>query len=355
MPKLEVNSNIEFLKNFKNYFGFRHSDFGFFKTMRTKFTLTSRGHQIQLGTHTRIMGIVNVTPDSFSRDGCMRDKKNFQEYACRYALKQIRDGADIIDIGGESTRPGAPRVETKEEIRRIIPVIQKLSQRSKTPISVDTNKVTVAKAALDAGAHMINDIKGVKPNISLLKMTARYNAAIILMHIGKGTPRTMQKQITYRDIIQDILLSLGESIEKCLEIGIKSDRIIIDPGIGFGKTVEHNLIIMNRLKSFQKLKKPILLGTSRKSFIGHTLDRDVNQRLMGTAATIALGIHNGAHILRVHDVKAMKDVARMTDAIIKESADTGASARRAGPRQNSGQKHRKKTRVVLQGRVGTLP
>lgn len=284
--------------------------------MRKKFAVTARDQIIKLGIRTQIMGIVNVTPDSFSQDGCMKNTNNFVDKAYRYAQNHIKNGADILDIGGESTRPGAPRVESAEEIRRIIPVIQKLKRNTNIPISIDTNKTSVARVALDAGAHIINNIKGVQPKTSLLKMVARYNAAIILMHIGKGTPRTMQQKISYKDIITDISKSLRESIEKCLEFGIKSDRIIIDPGIGFGKTVEDSLMIMNHLNDFSKLNKPILLGTSRKSFIGTTLDRNINERLMGTAATIAIGIQNGAHIVRVHDIKAMKDIARMTDAII---------------------------------------
>jgi len=285
--------------------------------MRKSFILNARDVTIPLGHQTQIMGIVNVTPDSFSQDGCMRRAADWQAFACRYALRQLRDGADILDIGGESTRPGSARVSSDEEQRRIIPVIKRLMlSKHKPVISVDTNKADVAKASLDAGARIINDIKGTKSNRSLLKMVARYDAAIVLMHMGKGSPRTMQRQIHYQNILDDILNSLRDSIEKCLEIGIKSDRIVIDPGIGFGKTAEHNLLIMNRLEAFQKLHYPILLGTSRKSFIGHVLDKPVDQRDMGTAATVSVGIINGAHILRVHDVKKMTDVARMTDAII---------------------------------------
>lgn len=289
--------------------------------MRKTFTFTARHHQIVLGSHTKIMGIVNVTPDSFSKDGCMAQTKNFTDKAYRYALKQVRDGAHFLDIGGESTRPGSTRVEAREEMRRIVPVIAKLAQNPDLVISVDTNKTAVARAALDAGAHIINYIKGSRPAPALLKMVARYNAGIILMHMGKGTPRTMQRNIRYTDIIRGISISLRESIEKCFENGIKSDRIIVDPGIGFGKTVEHNLIIMNRLNIFSTLNMPILLGTSRKSFIGQVLNREVNERLMGTAATVVVGIQKGAHILRVHDVKAMCDVAAMTDAMLNETVN----------------------------------
>lgn len=287
--------------------------------MRKNFTVNARHHCLNLN-QTKVMGIINITPDSFSRDGCIRSSKDFHEHAYRLACKQIRDGADILDIGGESTRPGALRVDAREEMERIIPVIGRLAAKNTVPISVDTNKTEVAKAALDAGAHIINNIKGVKLNSSLLKTVARFNAAIILMHMGKGTPRTMQKNISYENIIADIIKSLKESIEKCLDMGIKSDKIIIDPGIGFGKTADHNLMIINRLSEFQQLNQPILMGVSRKSFIGRVLQQEVHERLMGTAAAVALSIHNGAHIVRVHDVKAIKDVARICDAIQEEKA-----------------------------------
>ena len=287
--------------------------------MRKAFTITARDKIIPLGIQTKIMGIVNMTPDSFSRDGCLR-KTDAQDTGYRYALKQIREGADILDIGGESARPGAPRVEAKEEMERILPLLKRLREQSDIPLSVDTNKTSVAKAALDAGAHIINNIKGVRPNTSLLKMAARYDAAIVLMHIGQGTPRTMQRHVRYHDVIEEICNSLRESVEKCLDIGMKSDKIIIDPGIGFGKTVEHNLIILNRLNRFRRLNVPILVGPSRKSFIGQTLGRDVKERVMGTAASVATSIQNGAHLIRVHDVRAMKNVARMTDSIINEKA-----------------------------------
>jgi len=271
--------------------------------------------QMELGHITRILGIVNVTPDSFSGDGCLSAPKNTREKALRQALRMVRQGADIIDIGGESTRPGSKKVSAQTEKARIIPVISALAKRSKVPISADTYKSSVAKQALDAGAAIINNIKGVRAERSLLRMVRNYDAAIVLMHI-QGSPRTMQKRIHYRDMIQDICDSLGKSIEICLEIGIKSDRIIIDPGIGFGKTLEHNLEIIQRLSRFNCLHKPILIGTSRKSLIGNILNAVPQQRKWGTAATVCAGIMNGAHIVRVHDVKEMKDVAMMTDAIL---------------------------------------
>ncbi|MEW5894775.1 MAG: dihydropteroate synthase [Candidatus Omnitrophota bacterium] len=288
--------------------------------MRKSYTINARHHCIQLNT-TKVMGIINITPDSFSLDGCMRFSKNFQKQACRLALNHIRHGADILDIGGESTRPGASRVEAGEEIKRILPLIKRLIKLGSVPVSVDTNKAVVAKAALDAGANIINNIKGTRLNRSLLKMIVRYDAAIVLMHMGRGTPRTMQRKVSYQDLIGEIIQSLKESVEKCLDIGIKSDKIIIDPGIGFGKTADDNLMIIKRLKLFQELNKPILIGASRKSFIGRVLQREIHERLMGTAAAVALSIQNGASIVRVHDVKAMKDVAKMCDAINNEKAN----------------------------------
>lgn len=283
---------------------------------RAHFTVNAGSCQLTLGQQTRIMGIINMTPDSFSRDGCLQ-KTNGLQRALRLAGKQLRDGADIIDIGGESSRPGAKRISVKEEIDRVIPVIQSLARTMKVPISVDTYKPQVAKAALDAGATVLNNIMGAEAGPDLLKMVKNYNAAIVLMHI-KGTPRTMQKKAHYKNLIQEIIDSLQKSIENCLEIGIKSDKLMLDPGIGFGKTVEHNLKILNRLGDFKALKRPLLIGTSRKSFIGKILNKDTDHRLAGTAATVCAGILRGAHIVRVHDVKAMKDIVTMTDAIINE-------------------------------------
>jgi dihydropteroate synthase len=289
---------------------------------RPTFVLHARDHTLTLGLQTKIMGIINMTPDSFSEDGVFsRRKKNKKLNPLETALRQtaglIHDGADILDVGGESTRPGARPVSLKEEIRRVIPFVKLLSKKfPHVPVSVDTYKSTVARQALDAGAGIINNIKGVRSERSLLKMVARYHAAIVLMHI-RGTPRTMQKgKIHYGKIIAEITSSLRNSIENCLEIGIKSDRIIIDPGIGFGKTLEDNLVIIHRLAEFKVLHQPVLIGTSRKSFIGKILNKDVTHRMMGTAATVCAAILNGAHIVRIHDVKTIKDAVVMTDAVL---------------------------------------
>lgn len=262
------------------------------------------------------MGIINITPDSFSRDGLKKDK-DYTQRAIRLARQFIAAGADVLDIGGESTRPGAPAVAAREEIRRIVPVIRFLSSNFHLPVSVDTTKAAVARAALQNGASIINTTRGCHPSLSLLKTVARHNAALILMH-SRGTPRTMQKKIFYRDVLREITVELRNSIEICLEIGIKSDKIMVDPGIGFSKTPEHNLEILNRLPELARLNYPILIGTSRKSFIGHVLDRKVPERLLGTAATVTASILRGAHMVRVHDVAAMRDITVMTDAILNQ-------------------------------------
>lgn len=283
--------------------------------MRRHYTVAARQYKLSLGTTTRIMGIVNITPDSFSHDGCWdKTPARTAAKAFHYAKKLLKDGADILDIGGESSRPGSKAISVREEIERIGPTLKKLTALS-APISVDTYKPAVAQYALDAGASIINNIKGLSPDTKLLKMIRDYNAAVIVMHM-RGTPKTMQKKISFRDPVREIIKDLKRSVEKCLEIGIKSDRIIVDPGIGFGKTLEQNLEIIRRLPELRTLDCPILVGTSRKSFIGSVLDRPVEDRLMGTASTVCASILNGAHIVRVHDVKKMKDIVRMTDALL---------------------------------------
>ncbi len=276
------------------------------------------------------MGILNVTPDSFSGDGLLIDLpstnkiSNGQGLTLKNILRRakmfIHDGADILDVGGESSRPGAKPVSEKEEIERVIPVIRLLSRKINRPVSVDTHKPAVAELALKSGASIVNTIRGINPDTRLLKAVARHKAAIVLMHM-RGNPATMQKKIHYHDLMKEIVRELTISIEKCLETGIKSDRIIIDPGIGFGKTVYHNLEILRRLDILKKLNQPILVGTSRKSFIGNVLNQgDPARRIMGTAATVSAAILNGAHIVRVHDVREMYAVAKITDAILNHQS-----------------------------------
>ena len=272
--------------------------------------LHARDLVLKLGHETKIMGIVNVTPDSFSGDG-----KISTDACLRFAHKLIRDGADILDIGGESTRPGALNITIQEELRRVLPVIKGLGGKVKVPISVDTTKIEVAKTALDAGASIVNNIRGCQTPVGFLRMVRDYGAAIVIMHM-RGTPATMQKHAHYKYVLQEVIEELQISVEKCLGLGIKKERIIVDPGIGFAKSLDQNLVLINQLDKFRVLGCPVLLGTSRKSFIGQILDKDVQSRLMGTAATVTTGAIHGAHLVRVHDVRAIKETLKVTDAIL---------------------------------------
>ncbi len=279
---------------------------------KDNFGLSAGKYKLNLSERTHIMGILNVTPDSFADGGLYFDKAR----AVEHALGMEALGADIIDVGSESTRPGAKPVSAKEECERVIPVIKILAKRLKVPISIDTSKSSVAQRALNCGAVIVNDITGLKKEPQLARLAKRYDAAVVLMHI-KGTPRTMQKSPKYKSLIYEIIEGLRQSIKIAKDAGISDDKIIIDPGIGFGKTVEHNLKILKRLREFKSLGYPILVGPSRKSFIGKVLGLDLGERLFGTAASVAIAIQNGANILRVHDVHEMGQVARLTDAILK--------------------------------------
>lgn len=259
---------------------------------------------------TFLMGILNVTPDSFSDGG----KFNSVDQGVDYALKMVDEGADIIDVGGESTRPGSTAISLQDEIERVVPVIKKLSKLTQAPLSIDTYKSEVARQSLEAGAHIVNDISGLHFDLAMADVIAEYGAGVIAMHI-KGTPKTMQIEPDYKNLIDEIKQYLAESVERATQKGIK--QIIIDPGIGFGKTVEHNLEIIRKLKDFLSIGYPVMVGPSRKSFIGKILNVEVVDRLEGTAAAVAASVINGANIVRVHDVKAMKRVIKMIDAIIK--------------------------------------
>lgn len=257
------------------------------------------------GSRTYVMGIINATPDSFSGDGVGLDR----DLALRLAEQQVDEGADIIDVGGESTRPGSTPVDAEEELRRVVPVIEKLVARLTVPISVDTSKATVARAALQAGAHAVNDIWGFRHDPELPHVVAEAGAAAILMENGRGR--------RYRDLIPDLRARLEGSIALAVDAGVDRRRLIVDPGLGFGKTVAENLEIVRRLRELCVLGHPLLVGPSRKSTIGRVLDLPVEDRLEGTAAMVAVAIANGADIVRVHDVRAMVRVARMTDAIVR--------------------------------------
>ncbi|MFB3895481.1 MAG: dihydropteroate synthase [bacterium] len=259
---------------------------------------------------TLVMGILNVTPDSFSDGG----KYYPTDSAIKQAMQMVADGADIIDIGGESSRPGANPVTAKEELQRIIPVIEKVAKESKIPISVDTYKAEVAHGALESGAQLINDITAMTGDTAMAALAAKTEVPVILMHM-LGTPQTMQTQPQYQNVVFDIIKYLKNGILNATHIGVKQEQIVIDPGIGFGKTVEHNLIILRRLSDFLQLHRPILVGVSRKSFIGKILDLPVEDRLEGTAAAVAVAVMQGAKIVRVHEVKPMLRVVKIADAI----------------------------------------
>jgi dihydropteroate synthase len=260
---------------------------------------------------TYIMGILNVTQDSFSDGGLYFDKSE----AIKRAAQMVEDGADIIDIGGESTRPGSEPITIEEELRRTIPVIEVLSKEVNVPISIDTYKSEVVKKALDSGASMVNDISGLRFDPEMPKVVSAYKVPVVIMHI-KGTPKDMQQNPVYEALIPEITDYLRDCIRLAIESGVSEDKIIIDPGIGFGKTFNHNLEIINNLHEFTLLEKPILIGLSRKAFIGKILrDAPVTDRLEGTAAAVAISIMNGANIVRVHDVKEMVKVAKVADAI----------------------------------------
>ncbi len=281
--------------------------------VRSDYKIDCRGKVLDLGSRTHIMGILNVTPDSFSDGGQYADEERAFAHACEMAAA----GADIIDIGGESTRPGAAPLAREEELRRIIPLIERLSAELPVPISVDTYKSSVAKKAIEAGAAIVNDISGLRFSRDMANVVADSGAAVVVMHI-KGTPRDMQQSPVYDDVVGEVMAYLEEGIEIALKAGVDREKILIDPGIGFGKTLEHNLIILNRLEEFRALGKPIVLGTSRKKFIGAVLNIQMpEERVEGTAATMALGIERGARVVRVHDVARMAQVAKMTDAIVR--------------------------------------
>lgn len=280
--------------------------------MKGVIDLTLGKYIVPIHSRTCVMGILNVTPDSFSDGGQHLTAKK----AVQRAEEMAAEGADIIDIGGESSRPGARPISVQEELKRVIPVISTLKERLDIPISVDTYKSEVARKALKEGASMINDISALNFDKKMAETVAEFNAGIILMHM-RGEPATMQENPSYSDLLAEIFDFLKQNVEKAEDAGIAPDKIIIDPGIGFGKSLENNLEILSKLNYFQSLGKPILAGPSRKTFIGDITGRDIPDREFGTAAALSAAIMNGADIVRVHNVKDMVDACRMTDAIVK--------------------------------------
>lgn len=266
---------------------------------------------VEFGKRTYLMGILNVTPDSFSDGGRFFDQTD----AVLHAFQMVKDGADVIDVGGESTRPGAEQISVEEELRRVISVILKIRQKTKVPVSVDTYKAEVAKEALKAGASIVNDISGLQSDPGMADVIAEAGASVVIMHI-KGTPRDMQANPQYDDLLREIYDFLSKEVEFARAKGIR--QIMIDPGIGFGKTADHNLELINRLEEFRSIGVPVLIGVSRKSFIGRILETPVEARLEGTAAAVAASILHGADVVRVHDVREMRRVALVADAIRRQ-------------------------------------
>ena len=269
-----------------------------------------------LGERTLVMGVLNVTPDSFSDGGKFFDA----ERAVEQAMEMERRGADLLDVGGESTRPGSAGISAQEELARVLPVLQALRGRLKIPVSIDTQKTEVAEAALDAGAQIINDISGLKSDPRIAKVAARRRVPLILMHM-RGEPRTMQAGGFARDVMQDVMQGLRKSARVARKSGVSKSQIILDPGIGFGKSFAQNYELLQKLPQLAKLGFPLLVGTSRKGFLGATLAREgkpapPEERIWGTAATVTASILNGAHIARVHDVAEMVQVARVADCLL---------------------------------------
>jgi len=272
------------------------------------------------------MGILNVTPDSFSGDGLLEDRDEGVKAAVEQARDFLASGADILDVGGESTRPGSQPVNAEEEMERVIPVIEALTKEfPEALISIDTYKSKVAEAALRAGAHLLNDIWALRADPELGAVAATFGVPVILMH-NRSNPASVEVRArlgnayigsAYENLMEDVKRELLVSVELAVKAGIEESRLLLDPGIGFGKTREHNLELINRLDEIRALGYPVLLGSSRKSFIGFTLDLPADQRLEGTAATVAVGITRGADVIRMHDVKEMARVAKMTDAIVR--------------------------------------
>lgn len=279
--------------------------------LRNRRGLVCGRHVLPLGERTLVMGILNVTPDSFSDGGRFVDL----DHALAQARAMVEAGADIIDIGGESTRPGAEAVDEAQELDRVLPIIRLLSEELAVPLSIDTYKAAVAERALAAGAHIINDVWGAKRDPQMAGVAAHHGVPIILMHNRTNTD--------YHDFFADYVKDLRESVQIALDAGVKQEQIILDPGIGFVKSVDQNLDTMRRLDDLVALGYPVLLATSRKRMIGHVLDLPVEERVEGTAATVALGVAKGCHMVRVHDVKEMKRVTKMMDAMLKGGIPVG--------------------------------
>ncbi len=275
-------------------------------------SLTIRGRILSLQNETKIMGVLNVTPDSFSDGGQFIDPAKAEERA----LKMEAEGAHLIDIGGESSRPGSKAISWKEELRRVLPILKRLKHQLTIPISLDTYKVEVARAALDHGVDIINDIYGLRSNKALAKCIAKSGGGVILMHM-QGNPSTMQRKPAYKDLMKEIKLFLKGSVELAEEAGIERSHIAIDPGFGFGKTMDQNFELLSRLDEFVAMGHPLVVGLSRKSFLGNHLGVPATERLSASLAAAAVALQKGAHVLRVHDVLPHRQLAQIIDRISK--------------------------------------
>lgn len=290
------------------------------KYTRSRFAIAYPGGELDLSEKTAVMGVVNVTPDSFSDGGDCYST----EAALRHAFELTAAGADIVDIGGESTRPGSEPVSTDEEIRRVVPVIEALSSQAQVLISVDTYKPEVAREAVAAGAKMVNDIAGLHEDSSMAAVIGELGVAVVIMHM-KGKPKTMQEDPVYDDLMLEIHSYLAQGIEVARSFGIGPDRLMVDPGIGFGKTFEHNLVILDRLSQLRSFGLPVCVGVSRKAFLGAILRQpEPKKRLIGTVAACVSAVRSGAKIIRVHDVKEAVEAVRVTDAISTHTLLMGA-------------------------------
>lgn len=278
-------------------------------------SLSWDGYFLNLEMRTHVMGILNVTPDSFADGGRYLEA----EKAVEHGIEMANQGADIIDVGGESTRPYSKKISANEEMDRVLPVIEALSRETSIPISIDTYKSEVAREAINCGAAMVNDISALRFDPHMAHVVSQAGVPVVLMHM-QGTPETMQVKPSYKDLIGEILDFLQQAVDRSAEAGIREDLVIVDPGIGFGKSFDDNLKIIKELSRFESLGRPILLGTSNKAFIGHVLEKEVHERGTGTMATVACGVLNGAHMVRVHDVAKTVETVKIVDAIKKGRA-----------------------------------
>lgn len=287
------------------------------RSVRRRFVLELPRRRLELGARTLVMGVLNLTPDSFSDGGRFTDRAQ----AVDHALAMEVAGADILDVGGESTRPGSAPVDADEERRRVVPVVEALATRLSIPISIDTTRAETARAAIDAGAELVNDVSALRFDPSLADVTARSGAGLVLMHM-RGTPVTMQRVPPSDDILPEVERDLLVALDTAVDAGIDVERCVLDPGIGFGKTVDQNVELLARLDRIARLDRPMLVGTSRKSFLGTITGRGVDERLAATISSVTAAVLGGAHIVRVHDVAPCVDAVRVADAVLKAERET---------------------------------